>query len=39
MPKPALTLHTPLTEFRVVGPPRPAALANLGVQTAPDQQA
>ena len=36
MPKPAITLHTPLTEFRGVGPTRAAALAKLGLHTAAD---
>ena len=39
MPKPAITLHTPLTEFRGVGPPRAPARAKRGLPTAPAQQA
>ena len=36
MPKPAITLHTPLTEFHGVGPTRTAALAKLGLHTTAD---
>ena len=36
MPKPAITLHTPLTEFHGVGPTRAAALAKLGLHTTAD---
>ena len=36
MPEPTITLHTPLTEFRGVGPTRAAALAKLGLHTAAD---
>ena len=36
MPKPTITLHTPLTEFHGVGPTRAAALAKLGLHTTAD---
>ena len=36
MPEPTIILHTPLTEFRGVGPTRAAALAKLGLHTAAD---
>lgn len=36
MPEPTIALHTPLTEFRGVGPTRAAALAKLGLHTAAD---
>ena len=36
MPEPAITLHTPLTKFRGVGPTRAAALAKLGLHTTAD---
>ena len=36
MPERTITLHTPLTDFRGVGPTRAAALAKLGLHTAAD---